>query len=134
MRCHLEARHVKGSLLALVLLLGGIFAARERWGRNAVVPAAGTFELTVKDPDGKLLPRAPVEIYGDPPISAAQVRQGKFLRTEAGAVLVEAGADGRVVLDVPVELWYIQCGVELPGFAPPGSPGARRMRLSGRST
>ncbi len=57
MRCHLEARHVKGSLLALVLLLGGIFTARERWGRNAVVPAAGTFELTVKE-SGRQTPAA----------------------------------------------------------------------------
>ena len=69
-------------------------------------------------PDGKALPRAPVEIRSEAAIDAAQVREGKFLRSEPETVIVEANASGRVAIELPWEVGRLEYGVERPGFAP----------------
>src|SRR5579871_895261 len=84
---------------------------------QAAITASQRFVLTVLAPDGKVLPNVPVEIRCDPAVAAVQVREGKFLRTEADAVLVEASASGRVVLELPADIQSFECLVEAPGFA-----------------
>src|ERR1700722_8376952 len=87
--------------------------------------SAGRFVLTVLGPDGKALPKAPVEIRCNPAFGAAQVREGKFLRSEPDAtavqpdvVVVESNANGRVAIELPVDVRRVEYGVEVPGLAP----------------
>jgi Carboxypeptidase regulatory-like domain len=81
--------------------------------------------LTVLGPDGKALPKAPVEIRCNPAFGAAQVREGKFLRSEPDAtavqpdaVIVESNASGRVAIELAVDVRRVEYGVEVPGLAP----------------
>jgi hypothetical protein len=48
--------------------------------KSGLIEVARTFNLTVLDPNGKALPRVPVEIRCEAAIDAARVREGKFLR------------------------------------------------------
>jgi hypothetical protein len=77
------------------------------------------FELTVLGPDGKkVLPAVQVEFRSEPAITAQQVREGKFLRSEPDAVFVESNSSGRVSIELPLEIGRLEYGVETPGFAP----------------
>lgn len=86
--------------------------------QHASLAVSRILKVTVLRPGGKVLPRVPVEIRCEPAISTAQVREGKFLRSEADAVFVESSADGRVAVELPEDVESCQFGVELPGFAP----------------
>ena len=59
-----------------------------------------------------------MEIRSEAAIDAAQVREGKFLRSEPETVIVEANASGRVAIELPWEVGRLEYGVERPGFAP----------------
>jgi hypothetical protein len=113
------------SVLMILLAVGVALQAGSRTrcadaekGTQAAHKDSRLFVLTVLAPDGKALPRAPVEIRGEAAIDAAQVREGKFLRSETETVIVEANASGRVAVDLPLEAGRIEYGVEMPGFAP----------------
>jgi hypothetical protein len=87
-------------------------------GTQAAHAASRPFALTVQGPDGRALARVAVQIRCEPAIDAAQVREGKFLRSEPGAVFVESNASGRVAIALPWEVGRLEYGVEMPGFAP----------------
>ena len=76
------------------------------------------FELTVLRPDGKVLPRVPVEARCDPAIKREQIREGEFLRGGTSGVFVKANAKGRVVLELPHDLMRFDFLIEMPGYAP----------------
>ena len=87
-------------------------------GTQAAHPASRPFVLTVQGPEGKVLPRVPVQIRCEPAIDAEQIREGKFLRGEAGAVFVESNASGRVAIELAPGVRQLDCCIEMPGFAP----------------
>jgi hypothetical protein len=87
-------------------------------GTQAAHPVSLPFVLTVQGPDGRALARVAVQIRYEPAIDAAQVREGKFLRSEPGAVFVESNASGRVAIELAPGVGQLDCCIEMPGFAP----------------
>ena len=124
----LDVRH-RFSVFIAIVSAGFPLAAIGMPGDRARAADAGTatqiaieapriFKLTVLSPDGRVLPRVPVEMHCEPTINAAQVREGKFLRSQSNGALVESSANGRVTVELPRDVENCSYGVELPGFGP----------------
>ena len=112
------------SVLMILLAAGALLRARPvarcaDAGKQAQasIPAPRPFVLTVVGPDGKILPRVPVQIRSQPQITAIKVREGRFLRSESGAVFVEADAKGRAAFEPPKNLNRFDVLIEMAGYA-----------------
>ncbi len=107
-------------LAAGVVLRAGPLARCADTGKRtqAAHPGSRPFLLTVLGPDGKGLPGVPVEFRVEPPLTANQIREGRFLRAEASGVFVQANDKGRVVLELPQDANQLDALIEPAGYAP----------------
>jgi len=107
-------------LAAGVALPSGPLARSADTARETQAALAGSrpFVLTVLGPNGKALPRVPVEFRCERAITAMQVQEGRFLRAEAGGVIVQASEKGRMVLELPKGAIRLDVLIETAGYAP----------------
>ena len=53
----------------------------------------------------------------EPPLTANQIREGRFLRAETSGVIVQANEKGRVVLELPQDVNQLDALIEPAGYA-----------------
>src|ERR1700722_13957949 len=118
-------RRPRFSLFMMLLAAGPLLrAAPLAWcadaekGTQAALPASRPFLLTILGPDGKGLPGVSVEFRVERPLTANQIREGRFLRAEASGVFVQANDKGRVVLELPKDVNQLDALIEPAGYAP----------------
>ena len=87
-------------------------------GTQAALIGWRPFVLTVLGPDGKALPGVPVEFRVEPPLTANQIREGRFLRAETTGVFIQATEQGRVVLEVAKDAKRLDVVIQTAGYAP----------------
>jgi beta-lactamase regulating signal transducer with metallopeptidase domain/protocatechuate 3,4-dioxygenase beta subunit len=84
-----------------------------------VPPKAGQeFELRVVGPDGKPIPAAEVEVWGDPLPTAEQIRTGKLIRQQLHGIVVVTDAAGRIVVELPRVPERFNVSITIPGCGP----------------
>jgi protocatechuate 3,4-dioxygenase beta subunit len=83
---------------------------------SGAAPSTTTFDLRIVDPDGKPVPDAKVNLSTQPPIDKVQVRAGKFLNKPRFGVNLLSDADGRVVVERPPHLEYLNFRIHKPGY------------------
>jgi uncharacterized GH25 family protein len=98
---------------------------------TAPAPKTATFDLRIVDPDGKPIPDAKVNLSTQPPIDKVRLKAGKFLNKPRFGVNLMSDADGRVAVECPAHLDYLNFRIHKPGFGfywspqnPQGKPEA----------
>ena len=108
------------SLLLLTVALGlpQLQAATPPPPDPMVIAHSGRFELAVRGPDSKPVPRASVEFQADTAPTAEQVQRGVFVAKTDSGVMLQTDADGSLLLDLPKKLRRFAVIIEQPGFGP----------------
>ncbi len=116
---------VRGFLFAAAVSLPELQAASDVGRPASAKPDAHaapdrnqSFAFSVVGPDGKAVPDIAVEIRGQPPVTAEQIREGRFLRQGKNGIFVRSTAQGRLVVELPANLNRFEVLIETPGYAP----------------
>ncbi|WP_010585806.1 M56 family metallopeptidase [Schlesneria paludicola] len=78
----------------------------------------GEFELTLVDAAGKPIPDATLEIRLNPPPTAAQFQQGRFIKTEGKKTFATTNSAGRLAITFPQTSTSLDIRIVTPGYAP----------------
>jgi hypothetical protein len=116
---------VRAFLFAAAVSLPELHAASDVGRSASAKPVAHaapdrnqSIALSVVGPDGKAVPEIAVEVRGEPPITAEQIREGRFLRQGKNGIFVRSTAQGRLVLELPANPNRFEVLIETPGYAP----------------
>jgi Carboxypeptidase regulatory-like domain/Polysaccharide lyase family 4, domain II len=83
----------------------------------AAPPAdAKTFELRIVDPDDKPVPDARVTLNMSPRPNDVKLRAGKLVNKSRNSLVLQSGADGRVAIERPARLEYLNYQIRKPGY------------------
>jgi protocatechuate 3,4-dioxygenase beta subunit len=84
--------------------------------KETSAPAIPTFDLRIVGPDGKPISDAKVNLSTQPPIDKVRIRAGKFLNKPRFGINILSDADGRVVIERPAHLQYLNFRIHKPGY------------------
>jgi Carboxypeptidase regulatory-like domain len=116
-------RSVVGCCLLVVAALSPIMIQAADKPANSRTGTAAThqsqpFDLSVVGPDGKAVPEITVEVRGEPPVKAEQIRAGRVLRQGTNGLFVTSTAHGRLALALPANPTRFEVLIATRGYAP----------------